>query len=66
LTLVRSPMGVEYTEGKHGWEHRGLVAYGIERLITDTVVGFEMGFAAATRDPWDGRLKLEVLMVERS
>jgi hypothetical protein len=65
--VVRSPFNIVYVPGRHGWEcpcPPGTIEHRFVQRMDSVVLGFEMGFAAATRDPWDGRCKLEVLMVE--
>ena len=52
MTLVRSPRGIVFTEGKRDWDLLGNL---LDRIITDIIVGYEMGFAEATADPWAPR-----------
>jgi len=66
-TVVRSPLGQLLVPGRSGWEcpcPGGTPEHAFASIAADVIAGYELGFAAATRDPWDGRCSLEVLMFE--
>jgi hypothetical protein len=58
VTIVRSPLGVELTEGRYGWElvvPEGDGGGTFTHLTSDILSGYELGFTAATVNPWSSR-----------